>query len=393
MNRLVRSIQKRFLFPTVLLVGLIFWMGMCHSHYQSYWNGTIYRVQTVDFNLLHHTLPMTLSHLILAGQDEEVQRVLNCTFGIFGIVITDPDGREILFKTSDKYKKETWQPKLNAEYLQQQNEPFDWLTNPPPTAVQYAHRNPRDEKAQLINNPKGQAIGRVYYIRGVAPAFLDDLAGAVFSNWTELNGSKRGYILLTLIVVGFSSSLIALVLWRQRVLELREKDLSNREGELTLRRRALDHLNADIASQRKRKEWLENEAELAYQRALRIKETLLRIKEDFFLIDPETAARAQQNDNISVRPPLHKASALIGEVESLLPELTHNARILRSQAEVWQSYCSQLESRQAELQRLLSQRQSIGATSRAAGIAESYAPPENQAPVMQEMQESPAKFS
>ena len=393
MNRLVKSIQKRYLFPTVVLVGLIFWLGMCHSHYQSYWNGTIYRVQTVDFNILHHTLPSTLSQLILAGQDEEVQRVLNASFGIFGIVITDPDGREILFKTSDKYKRESWQPKLNAEYLQAQSEPFDWLTNPPPTSVQYAHRNPRDEKAQLVNNPKGQAIGRVYYIRGVPPGFLEDLAGAVFSNWTELGGSKRGYILLTLIVVGFSSSLIALVLWRQRVLELREKDLSNREGELTLRRRALDHLNADIASQRKRKEWLENEAELAYQRALRIKETLLRIKEDFFVIDPEAAARMQQSENVAVRPPLHKASALIGEVESILPELTHNARILRSQAEVWQSYCSQLESRQAELQRLLSQRQSIGATSRAAGIAESYAPPENQAPVMQEMQESPAKFS
>ena len=107
MNGLVRSIQKRYLFPTVVVVGVVFWLGMCHSHYQSYWNGTIYRVQTVDFNILHHTLPSTLSQLILAGKDAEVQKVLNSTFGIFGLVITDPDGREILFKTSDVYKKET----------------------------------------------------------------------------------------------------------------------------------------------------------------------------------------------------------------------------------------------------------------------------------------------
>ena len=394
MNSLVRSIQKRYLIPTVILVGVIFWLGMCHSHYQSYWNGTIYRVQTVDFNILHHTLPPTLSQLILAGKDDEVQRVLNATFGIFGIVITDPDGHEILFKTSNAYKKETWQPKLTSEYLQSQGEQFDWLTNPPPLSPQYAHKTPREEKAQPVSSPQGQAIGRVYYIRGVPPGFIEDLGGAVFSNWMEMSGSKRGYILLTLIVVGFSSSLIALVLWRQRVLELREKDLQTREGELTLRRKALDHLNADIASQRKRKEWLEQEGELAYQRALRIRESLVRIKEDFFLTDAETAL--DENSKNIVRPPLHKASSLIGEVESLLPELMHNARVLRSQAEVWQSYCAQLEARQAELQRLLNHRQSINPTSRAAGIAESYAPPENQTAVVADvpvLQETPGKFS
>ncbi|MBX9687847.1 MAG: hypothetical protein K2X27_14170, partial [Candidatus Obscuribacterales bacterium] len=86
-----------------------------------------------------------------------------------------------------------------------------------------------------------------------------------------------------------------------------------------------------------------------------------------------------------VRPPLHKASSLIGEVESLLPELTHNARVLRSQAEVWQTYCAQLESRQAELQRLLAQKSSVAPSGRAAGMAEAYAPHENPA--------APGKFS
>ena len=386
MNRLVLSIQKRFLIPSVIIVALLLWLGFCRSHYESYWNGTIHRVQTVDFNMLHHTLPSCLSQLILAGKVEEVQKVLNANFGIFGLVVTDPSGQEIFFRTSNFYQKETWQKAITVEFLQTVAEPFDLLTDPPPLEPQYSHNGPRVDDATKQTKPSGRIIGRVYYVRGVPPAFLNDLFDAVFSNWVELRGSKRGYILLTLVMIGFASSFIVMILWRQRVLQLREKELHSKEAELGLRRKALDHLNADIASQRKRKEWLEQEAELAYQRALRIRESLMQLKEDFIIADPNDPSPGQQGpDTVTVRPPMHKASSLIGEVESLLPELTHNARVLRSQAEVWQTYCTQLEARQTELQRLLAQRSSVAPTGRAAGMAEAYAPPENQS--------SPGKFS
>jgi hypothetical protein len=353
------------------------WLGFCRSHYESYWNGTIHRVQTVDFNILHHVLPTCLSQMILAGRDAEIQNVLNSNYGIFGIVVTDPSGQEILFRTNNFYQKESWQPKLSVNFLQSLSEPYDLLTDPPPLAPQFVHKGPRMDQVSQQNKPAGRVIGRLYYVRGVPPGFIEDLVGSLFSNWIEMRGSSRGYILLTLVMIGFASSFIVMVLWRQRVLQLREGELQSKEGELSLRRKALDHLNADIASQRKRKEWLEQESELAYQRALRIREALLKMKEDFFV--PESAQFQQEEEpDIIVRPPLHKASSLIGEVEGLLPELTHNARVLRSQAEVWQTYCQQLEARQAELQRLLAQRSTVAPTGRAAGIAEAYAPPENQ---------------
>ncbi|MBX9689920.1 MAG: hypothetical protein K2X27_24630, partial [Candidatus Obscuribacterales bacterium] len=280
MNRLLLSIQKRFLIPSVIVVSLLLWLAFCRSHYESYWNGTIHRVQTVDFNILHHTLPTCLSQMILAGRVEEIQKVLNSNFGIFGMVLTDASGQEILFKTSNFYQKESWQPLLTVPYLQSLNEPYDLLTDPPPLAPQYTHQGPRQDRVQSLGKPVGRIIGRVYYVRGLPPPFFEDLLTAVFSNWLEMRGSKRGYILLTLVMIGFASSFIVMILWRQRVLMLREKDLLSREQELGLRRKALDHLNADIASQRKRKEWLEQEAELAYQRALRIRESLLKLKED-----------------------------------------------------------------------------------------------------------------
>lgn len=383
MNRLVLSVQKKYLIPAVVVVAVLVWLGFCRSHYESYWNGTIHRVQTVDFNILHHTLPACLSQMILAGRDDDIQKVLNSNFGIFGMVVTDPSGQEILFRTSNFYQKESWQPLLTVDFLQSLTEPYDMLTDPPPLSPQFVHSGPRMDQVKGLGRPSGRVIGRLYYVRGVPPGFFEDLASSVLSNWIEMRGSSRGYILLSLVMIGFASSFIVMVLWRQRVLQLREGELQSKESELTLRRKALDHLNADIASQRKRKEWLEQESELAYQRALRIREALLKLKEDFFVPESESLPvqdeeDMEEEDNVIVRPPLHKASSLIGEVESLLPELTHNARVLRSQAEVWQSYCSQLEARQAELQRLLAQKTSVAPTGRAAGLAEAYAPPENQ---------------
>lgn len=306
--------------------------------------------------MLHHTLPSTLSQLILAGQDEAIQKVLDSTFGIFGLVVTDAEGKEILFKTKSIYKKETWQGKVSPDYLARQSEPFDRLTDPPPLFAQYYHQSPRIDKVVSAQaNLPNRVIGRVYYLRGVPPEFVEDLIGAMASNWFEMSGSKRGYILLTLIVIGFSLAFVCLVLWRKRVLQLREKELVAQESELSLRRKALDHLNADIAAQRKRKEWLEQEAELAYQRALKIKEALVNLKDVFFVENPQENT-GQGTLDVKVRPPLYKASALIGEVENILPELTQNAKVLRSQAEVLQSYCAQLETRQSELQMLLAQR-------------------------------------
>lgn len=97
MNKLILSIKKRFLIPAVCLAALLIWLGLCRSHYESYWNGTIHKVQTVDFNILHHTLPSTLSLLIMAGREDEIQKVLDCNFGIFGLAVTDRPGEKFSF--------------------------------------------------------------------------------------------------------------------------------------------------------------------------------------------------------------------------------------------------------------------------------------------------------
>lgn len=58
-------------------------------NHHKYWNGTIFAVQTVDFNILSHSLPTKLSIALDQGKKAEIQRTLDSNYGLFGLVITD----------------------------------------------------------------------------------------------------------------------------------------------------------------------------------------------------------------------------------------------------------------------------------------------------------------
>ena len=165
-------------------------------------------------------------------------------------------------------------------------------------------------------------------------------------------------------MVSFSLLIVLVLLWRKQIIEGKEHELVVLEKELGIKRRAFDTLTSDLNTQRKRKELLENEAERAYQRAMRLKDSLEKLKEAFFFVDSSEGTIAQaklkQLGQVAVRPPGQPAAAVIEEIENLLPDLTNNAKILRSQAEVLQSYCSQLESRQAEMQQILERTKAAG---------------------------------
>ncbi|GFE71029.1 hypothetical protein [Chroococcus sp. FPU101] len=157
-------------------------------NYRSYWNGTIRRVQTVDFNLLSHTLPTRLSYLLLNQEREEIQQTLNSNYGFFGIVITDCPvaeldcpNQEIIYKTDSR---RDWVQKLeNPETAQQilKESPFNILRDPPPLWTEGSFNRPREETLESTGKVnQGQIIGRVYYIRGSAPEFWQD-----YTKWLQ----------------------------------------------------------------------------------------------------------------------------------------------------------------------------------------------------------------
>lgn len=391
MDKFILSVNKRFLLPCIAVVAFIVWVLLCAKQYDSYWNGTIRRVQTVDFNILHHTMPITLSYLVLTGQDASIQKVLDSNFGIFGIVITDPKGEKIIYKSEKVYKKVTWQKELSIDYLHKSQltaepEHYDWLTDPPPLAPQFANGSPRVYADKSVGPPPtGRAIGRVYYLREPPPPFWQDVAGSLWGNWFEFTGSKRGYVMQTLNVVAFTMCLVLTLLWRKQQVKARESELQTLEKELVVKRRALETLTQDLASQRKRKDWLENEAERAYQSAVKLKDSLEKLKEAFFFDETHKpkSAMIHHPGEISVRPPLHPPSAVIEEIEGLLPDLTNNAKILRSQAEVLHTYCTQLESRQNEMQQIIERSRGMGRSGSSLAIPpqmQAHLTPEQSAP-------------
>ncbi|MGB3263214.1 MAG: chromosome partitioning protein ParA, partial [Microcoleus sp.] len=191
---LIKSLGRLTLIATFSL-SLGTWKNW--GHYNSYWHGTIFRVQTVDFNMLSHTLPGKLSYTLLQGNIGELQRTLDSNYGLFGLIVTDCKistkdclSEQILYQSKSSQQ---WTKEISLATLS--NHPYDLLQNPPPLQAERQYAKPRDSKpipTGRVNS--GEIIGRVYYVRGVPPTFIED-----YNNWIknpfQRTGSRTLYTL------------------------------------------------------------------------------------------------------------------------------------------------------------------------------------------------------
>lgn len=380
MDKILLSVRNRFLVPAVFVAGFCVWWLLCQAHYESYWNGTIYRVQTTDFNMLHHTLPQTLAAEILADRDDLVQKTLDSSFGLFGLVITDPSGENILYKTDKIYHRQSWQAKLDPSSLVKEGEPYDLITDPPTLEPLYEHKSPRSPQAERVFRPQGaKVLGRIYYVRSQPPSFSEDIGNFMLTGIFEFSGAKRGYFFITLTTIGFSLVVLLLIHLRKRGLEIKQVELEHARRELDIRKKALENLGNELATQKARKVWLEREADQAYKRALGLKKSLERLKEALSgslaaggqnfapgpiyqaELDGGVPSRPSEahpskeplNSQVKIRPPVSPPSSILEEIEVLIPALSENAKTLRSQADVLSDYCSALEERQEEMKKIV----------------------------------------
>ncbi len=191
---LIKSL-RRFTLIATFSFGLGTWKNW--GNYNNYWHGTIFAVQTVDFNMLSHTLPVKLSYTLLQGNIGELQRTLDSNYGLFGLIVTDCKmatkdclSQQILYQSKSSQK---WTKEISLATLS--NHPYDLLQSPPPVQAERQYAKPRDSKpipTGRVNS--GEIIGRVYYVRGVPPTFIED-----YNKWIKepfkVTGSRTLYTL------------------------------------------------------------------------------------------------------------------------------------------------------------------------------------------------------
>jgi hypothetical protein len=363
MDKFLLSTKKRVLLPIVFAAAFLLWLVLCHENYKSYWLGTIYRVQTADFNMLHATLPPTLSQLIVAGRDDVIQKVLDSNYGLFGLIVTDPTDQSIIYRTGKIYHRESWQGRIAPENLAAMTkaEPYDVLSDPPPLGPAWEHPTPRSGQAEKVKSASASSsakvLGHLYYVRPAPPPFLEDLFGFLSTGIFEMSGAKRGYLYITLITLAFSTVALLLVWLRQRGLEMKQSQLEFVHRELEIRKKALEHLAAELGDQKARKAWLEKEADCSYERVLSLKRSLERLKSALTLVGvpPKEGTKDPSPQGLPNNLSAQGPSALFEEIEKLVPALTDNAVTLKSQASLLNDYCSILEQRQAQMKRIVDQ--------------------------------------
>ena len=236
------------------------------SNHKGYWQGTIDRVQTTDFNILSHTLPAKLSYTLIEQDIVELQKTLNSNYGLFGLVVTNctdaepscPD-QKIVYQTESQ---QSWSQRLNVKDLP--NYPYDLLQNPPPLNAIGGFENARATTwtpTGLTNS--GQIIGRVYYVRGIAPDFWTDylrwVEGVPTGSLLSDHGAQKYYALTTVLFFFgglLSWSFIEWLLHSKRL----QKRLAQQETErmlkelVTLRQQLRDRLQqvSDLIAERER---------------------------------------------------------------------------------------------------------------------------------------------
>lgn len=196
-----------------LLFSVLITLFLIRVSHFNYWNKTIFRTQTVDFNILANILPTKLSALLVNKNIKELQRTIDSNYGLFGIVVTDCKteqsqcpNQEILhissgevikskstgkveYKSTNRYAQ-NWQSELSLESLS--GEFYEILRNPPPLMAEQSFKDARAMKFTSSGRTNlGDIVGRVYFLRNPPPKFFPSLV-----KWIKNPGSSSSAILL-----------------------------------------------------------------------------------------------------------------------------------------------------------------------------------------------------
>ncbi len=237
LNKFIKehSLSKSSAIRLLGALGFSALTSICTIYYnnENYWNVTVKRIQTVDFNILANTLPSKLSTQLLNNDQKGLQETLDSNYGLFGIIVTDckstksecPQQKiiyasKIIVKTAADGKQKleikkyqylpSWAERFNdTDYpAKKLNGDFLILRDPPPIKQEWKFDSPRSIQKTLTGKQNyGNVIGRVYLLRGNSPSFQSELL-----SWWQNPWSNSGKNVVYNAIIG-SAVLTGVLVW------------------------------------------------------------------------------------------------------------------------------------------------------------------------------------
>lgn len=201
--------NRLFFYTSSLILSFIIFAVTSHtllkSAYVSYWNG-LYRVQTVDFNILSALLPDVMTPLIKNNDKEKAKKIVESNFNLFSIVVmkckdSDCTEKELFIKNKGRRVTNDWKNKVNGSV----NIQIPIFSDPEEQVVIFEHSYVDSYKVLPYAN---EEIGFIYLFRRNFPSYEVDMEDFIMRWWKNQSPSARHTHYKTSILLAFLISAI-----------------------------------------------------------------------------------------------------------------------------------------------------------------------------------------
>jgi hypothetical protein len=337
--------------------------------HKNYWEVTIYRVQTVDFNILSNVLPSKLSTQLLTNDRKGIQATLDSNYGLFGMIVTDCKSDRIdcpqqkityaskatVQTTSDGKQKlvpESGYPEIWAKKFAEVDKPaqllsgdFLLLRDPIPNKQEWKFKDAHDTKSVPTGlQNSGKIIGRVYLLRGNPPLFTAEI-----QKWLQ-NPLKISRTALVYNAIVGSALLTGIIVWLFSELAYfsrKKADVIKLKAETQIRQAAEIKLVAEVQIRQAAERVL-----IANQIASEAKANAIKIQAAADII--QKSEFKPQHEKLDAQDRAEKAEAKAREAEAEAERLRRELEYLynsigEEQKELEQKYI-ELENKNEELE-------------------------------------------
>lgn len=210
----MNSIAAMFRLPVLFLfLAMALFFAVLSAYQQlkeintAYWGaegqepqGTIYAVQTVQFNISNASMPMVAAQALLSSNYQFLQELTDSAYGLSGFVVTKCSQLSSPKKCIDEAPVAF--TKLGNGWINSNNvhrfietSDFSALWSDHRPGLPWRYRAPKNDSIiDMDFNHTGEVIGRIYYVRRPAPSFNDQFSSFLNNPWSS-NSTATKYFM------------------------------------------------------------------------------------------------------------------------------------------------------------------------------------------------------